>query len=384
MHRKLRKQIVQILRIAVSRLVVLCPIQKNKIVFCSFRGTQYSDNPRAISERLHALKPDLEIVWLFQEPDKKKAVVPDYVRCVSYTSFRAIYELGTAKAWVDNNLKPEYLIKRKGQRYMQTWHGDRGPKAVLCDSNTADPNRRYVETKGCDVMLTGSSFGERKLRGAFRYEGDFLKCGCPRNDMLINPDPRRVNAVRSALGLDETCRLVLYAPTFREYCKYQSRPQDIGDIDLTSLLDQLEKHTGEKWRCLLRRHHSVRALKNQKVDGRVIDVSDYDEMNELMLISDILITDYSSSSGDFPLTKRTLILYHPDFGDYSKERSLYFDFKDTPFIIARSQQELEKIACETSAEEAAENCRKILRFFNVYETGTATERAAECILQWFS
>ena len=363
---------------------MLCPINGNKIVFCSYRGTQYSDNPRAISERLHELEPGREIVWLFQEPDHKRAIAPDYVRRVGYTSFRAIYELATAKIWVDNNIKPDFLIKRKNQRYMQTWHGDRGPKAVLCASITADPNRRYVETKGCDVMLTGSKFGERKLRGAFRYEGEFLKNGCPRNDMLIKADSSKAGSIRSALGLDAESRLVLYAPTFREYCKYQSHPQDIGDIDLSSLLDRLEEHTGEKWYCLLRRHHSVRAMKNQKADGRVMDVSDYDEMNELMLISDILITDYSSSSGDFPLTMRPLFLYHPDISAYSKERNLYFDFQDSPFLIARSQQELEQIVCETSAEKAAENCREILQFFNVYETGSATERAVECILQWLS
>lgn len=381
--RHIRKILVCTFKNAFMLLSTIFPIKRNKVVFSSFRGTQYSDNPRAISERLHEMDPGREIVWLFEDPEKKAAIIPSYIRCVGYASFQAIYELATALVWVDNNIKPEYIRKRKNQYYMQTWHGDRGPKAILYESKTSDPRRKYVETDGCNIMLTGSEFGERKLRNAFRYSGPFLKFGCPRNDILINQDLAKADSVREALGLDASKKLLLYAPTFREYCKYRSQAQDVGDINLSSLIDRLEKHTGQQWVCLLRRHHAVRAFKNYQTDNRIMDVSEYDEMSELMLISDMMITDYSSSSGDFPLTKRPLILYHPDIDSYRDERNLYYRIEDSPFLIARNQKELEDLACGTTTEMAAENCDEILRFYKIYETGSATAHAAELVAGWF-
>jgi len=99
-------------------------VNGNKIVFISFGGKSYSDNPRAISEKLHEMYPEFEIVWLFNNPEEKRKVVPDYVQCVKAGSYRALKELATAKFWVDNFCKPLYTYKSKKQVYIQTWHGD--------------------------------------------------------------------------------------------------------------------------------------------------------------------------------------------------------------------------------------------------------------------
>ena len=106
-------------------------IAPKRVFFSSFKGRAYSDSPRFISEALHALRPDVEIVWQLENP----ADAPDYVRVVPPHSLKALTELSRARCFVDNFNRPIYLLKFPGQLYVQTWHGDRGFKKMLYDMN---------------------------------------------------------------------------------------------------------------------------------------------------------------------------------------------------------------------------------------------------------
>ena len=153
-------------------------IDGNKVVFMCFRGRSYGDNPRAISERLHALRPETDIVWLFRGGTirEMERVVPDYVRAVSVGSRRCWAELGTARVWVDNFTKEPLLrgFPKSRQFYVQTWHGDRAVKKICYD---AFPGGYRLE-EACSLVLTGSDFGQRMFRTAFNYRGEYLNEGC--------------------------------------------------------------------------------------------------------------------------------------------------------------------------------------------------------------
>ena len=191
-------------------------IQPNKVVFCSFQGRSYNDNSRFISERLHERCPEAEIVWLFNQEGMKrvKEELPDYVRPVAYKRRAALRELATARVWVDNFTKHSFLRWPRGRQfYVQTWHGDRPIKKICYDLEI--PGDRRIEER-CDRVVSGSEYGERVYRTAFRYNGEFIRAGCPRNDMLVRNDPVQRGRIRQALGVGEETGLLLYAPTYRE------------------------------------------------------------------------------------------------------------------------------------------------------------------------
>jgi CDP-glycerol glycerophosphotransferase len=349
----------------------------NKVALSSFNGSAYSDNPRAISEALHAARPELDLVWLFEDPEKKRGAAPAYVRRVRFGSARALYELATARVWVDNTTKPPYVFKSPRQFYLQTWHGDRGFKTMLMDSPNYPEGRRMVEAE-CDLITTGSAHAERVYRSAFNYKGKFLRCGTPRNDLLFHPDPDRVARVRAALNIPEGAKVLLYAPTYRRDAA-RSHEAQAAEMDVTGALNALEA-LGGRWVCLTRGHTKVRGLKTANEDTRIIEASGWEDMAELLLAADVLISDYSSSVGDFALTGRPIILFQPDREHFSGDRTFYFDIDASPFWVARDQEALEARLRELSPEDAAENDREILRFFGSYETGNATEQAVSAIL----
>ncbi|NLM45015.1 MAG: hypothetical protein GX201_13575 [Clostridiales bacterium] len=375
-----------LIKIIIKIYMIICNklygVDDNKIVFTSFSGKSYSDNPRAISEKLHEIVPDFKIIWLFKEPQKKKNLVPDYVTCLKVNSISAYKTLATSKFWVDNFCKPLYMYKSNNQVYIQTWHGDRGFKKILHDSPFVSTNYKIFESNNCDLIICGSDYGERKYRTAFRYNGAILKYGCPRNDVLIRNSEIKKEAIKNHLGIKSNINILLYAPTLRREAVKSKKPQSIKDIDLSAVLKLLEDKTKKEWICLVRAHSAVKGLSGIPDDlVKFIDVTSYEDMNELLLISDFLITDYSSSAGDFALLNRPIVLFQPDRLDYIKrDRTFYFNLDDSPFIIAQNNEALLEIICNLEWDLIPQNCKEILDFYGTIETGEASKKVVDYII----
>ena len=359
-------------------------IDKKKVIMTSFHGKGYSDNPRAVSEKLYELAPNIKQVWLFTAPEKKQHIVPQYIKCVdSKKIFSYCREIATASVLISNFSLP-ILLKSKKQMFIQTWHGDKAFKKVLYDSPFAAMEKLAEEQVGyCDYAIAGSEYGEKQYRSAFRYKGTVLKCGTPRNDRLILQDAEEKKQIREKLNCAQGTRVLLYAPTLRREASNSRKRQSIQQLDLSRTLDQLEKRDGCKWQCFLRAHPAVVGLCGVKEDKRIVDVSNYEDMADLLLISDMLITDYSSCAGDFALTGRPIVLFQADRQEYlEKDRTFYFNMEDSPYFIAESQEELETILSQMTEEKAKENCKKILEFYGDCETGHASETVAKIIKDW--
>ena len=352
-------------------------INPKKVIFSSFEGRSYNDNPRYISERLHALCPEAEIVWLFQTKAIDRVQVPPYLKKQYRITRAGLIEQATARFWVDNFRHTESLYLAPGKQfYIQTWHGDRGFKRVGDDNEKLDHKVLRMENQ-CAMMIAGSEFGKGTYRTAFHFEGEVLMDGCPRNDILLRNDPDEAAAIRRKLGIPVGVKLLMYAPTYRDTLE---RCAQDAVLDISATLDHLEKTTGETWRCLYRAHYLNTAL-NVKADERLIDAGSYPEMAELLLVTDMLITDYSSCGGDFALLRRPLFLYHADAEEYLREsRSFYFDIEKSPFLVAHDQAELEKLIDETDAEKARENCEALDAFFGTTETGHAADAVCKYIM----
>lgn len=341
-------------------------VDGKKVFFSSFKGKVYGDSPRFISEALHALRPDLEIVWQLAGGQE----APDYVRVVRPHTLAALTELATAGCIVDNFNRPIYLLKFPEQRYVQTWHGDRGFKKVMYDlPNPID----YPDGRQMDLAIAGSDFGEGVYRTAFEYRGEVLKAGMPRNDRLVHPDGAEIAAIRRRLGIGEDESILLYAPTFRDAT---SGKDQAAGFDLSRALDCLKRATGHTWRALTRAHDMNRGIAAQG-DG-IQDVTGYPEMSDLLLISDLLITDYSSSAGDFPLLGRPVILYQPDLDAFThSDRQMYFDIRQSPFLRAESQEAL--FGMLENFPRLPDRSREILAFYGARETGDSAMAAARWI-----
>lgn len=388
LKRKLRKN--QRVRMFLSRilglywnvpmgLARLAGVDCNLVVFSAFECLSYCGNPRYVSEALHAAQPEVKIAWLFEDPEaaKKKFDIPDYVRVLDVNRLPGMAALARARVVVDNARKHFYLhFPGRNQVYVQTWHGDRGFK--LCGYD--NPFNAVMLEENCDLVLAGSDFGVRLYHTAFHCKGEIAKVGSPRNDILIRNDPAECAAIRGRLGLDADCGALLYAPTYRDV-ERRANQAHRAHMDLHHVLDTLERTTGKPWKCLVRAHYLSCGISLEDDTGRLIRVTDYPEMAELLLVSDALLTDYSSSAGDFALLRRPIYLYQDDFRDFrDKNREFYFDMKDSHYWIATNPEELDRLIEATTPERARENCDAVLRFYGEAETGHATEYAVNYIL----
>ena len=368
MKRQIKNMLLRVLCRFFSTFYAL---NRKKVFFRAYNGLRYACNPRAISEKMHELAPDMEIVWSLNEPDKATDV-PEYVRVVKKKSLAEYRELFTSKFWV---LNAGLVIpcKRKGQFFMDTWHGDRAFKNV---DKTSDGSSLLSEAyKRADVILSGSDYGDEIIRRSLNPNAEILHCGSPRHDMFFQDNALKMQPVRKALNLEGFDKILTYAPTFRG----NGIAADL--LDFSYLADELEKKDGKKWGILIRQHHKVKMQPEWKADSRIVDASKYPEMQDILLISDMVISDYSSLVGDYVLLNRPVVLYVPDLDDYKSGRGLNFDIEKSPFRYAKNAKDLFQVILDFKESDAPENCKEILDFYgHVCETGRASEQACKWIL----
>ncbi|MBQ6595792.1 MAG: CDP-glycerol glycerophosphotransferase family protein [Clostridia bacterium] len=354
-------------------------IDGNKVVFSSFLGRAYNDNPRYISEKLHEMRPETDIVWLYREGALDRMKTPPYVRRVASISREGLIEQATARVWVDNFRKSEALYISPDQYYINTWHGDRGFKRVGRDAlleGRKIVSHDYLEEK-CSMCPAGSEFGAGVYRRSFDIRGEIMMVGCPRNDILIRGDAALADRTRKTLGVPDGARVLIYAPTYRDNLAEKQAAQ----IDLARTLECFRETTGEEWVCLLRAHYMSAGLEGSDRED-IIDATGWPEMTELLLASDALITDYSSCAADFMLTGKPAFLYIGDMDEYLRScRNFYFDLEGSPYPLARNMEELEELIRTTDEEKARATARAIGEFYGVCETGHACESVCRYIIE---
>lgn len=350
-------------------------VRPDKVLLDNAMGRGFGCNLRAIAEELHRQKPGLIIIWPCAS-DKARKSLPSYITPVSVNSFRYFYELTTCGTWVFNAPPPSGLLKRKQQLFIETGHGDRPlKKSYYSNIGKKKTDRKHAVLDDiCDYCVAGSVAGEERFRSAYGFHGKLLKYGMPRNDCLVNHDALRCKQIRTELGICKDERLVLFAPTFR-----QGKADLQFELDFDRLLDLLEEKTHRRWKLLCRAHKNTSSILVNCSSDRMTDVSEVPDMADLLLVSDFLISDYSSVSGDFCLTHRPIVLFLDEDEDY--RRSLCYDMEHTPYLIAHTQKEIENLVSGMDEELAWENDEALIRFFGIYESGKASEEVCRVILE---
>lgn len=318
------------------RLCWVLQIQ-NKVVLSSWNGAFFNDNPQCIFKELKKICPKTKMIWMLQNENVKI----EGAEVVQIYSLKALYHLATARVWIDNIRKPWWMIKRKGQYYVQTWHGDvSGGKKIEKDVE----NLLTVEYLKCakhdsemaDLLLAGSEWFENLIRRAFWYDGKILKVGVPKYDVIFCESSDCKKKVKQFYGIDEKTKILLYVPTFRN-----AHNTECYNIDWNRLLVTLRQKFGTEWKILLRLHPNViDKVGVVKYNENIINGNLYANVDELVVASDIVISDYSGMMGEAALTKKPVFLYMSDYDDYVKERDLYFQLHDMPYMIAKNNDEL--------------------------------------------
>lgn len=328
-------------------LIIRCftRVHKGRMMCWAYTFKQYSCNPRYLTEYLLENNPEFEIFWVFKG-NVDTSGVDKRIKCVRYKSLRYFLLVNTAEFFITNARTDPYRIywhKRKGQKYVMLWHGGVALKRIEKDAESqlsySYLKKAKIDSKVCDLMVSGCRFQTSLLKEKFWYDGEILEKGIPRNDVFFDKDrhPEMRERICRKYGISPDSRIVLYAPTFR-----RDKSIEPYRINWSRVVPELRKIYGtEKVSVLLRLHPNLigKADASSLInDESVIDVTRYHDMQELLCVSDLLITDYSSSMFDITMLKKPCMLYATDIEKYN--RGYYFDFAELPFPLARNEEEL--------------------------------------------
>ncbi len=372
----------------VYHLLRIFPVRRNKIVFTAFEGDGgYCCNPRYIAEALLKRQEAYEMVWLVNNMSRQ---FPDGIRKVRNTFWRRVYHLATAKVWVDNSRKAYGTAKRKNQMYIQTWHAALEFKAVGKFRGDRFPKIAYLvseyDSKLADYVLSNSEWCTRLYPEMLLYDGEIWKTGSPRCDVLVSGREQKYKEIRERYHIPGDAKIVMFAPTFRGGSQRGKRQVYVEEptLDFASLTEALRKRFGGEWYVMLRLHPQLAAqLEGIPLRNRVehmVDVSQADDMNEVLAAADVFITDYSSSAFDAINMYLPVFLYADDLKEYVEERGeLMWDMHKLPFPVAESNERLQGDILGFSEEAYRKGIGDFLEEHGVLEDGHASERVAERI-----
>ena len=358
------------------------PINQKKIVFSNYFGLGYGCNPKYIAELLRIKHPEYKIVWLVN-PKNGNFKFPKGIKKVDINSLRAFYELSSAKIWVDNYHKvfliKKGLKKRPNQYFIQTWHGSLGIKKIEADVNALNTveswkKASYQNALMQDYLLSNSAFEDNVYKSAFMNKGKILRIGHARNDIFFKDNKKNKEKILKAFNLSSDTNILLYVPTFR-----QGFSLDIYDIDYERLRNSLIEKFGGNWVIFIRLHRNIKAKLNLENSKYLFDLSSYDDVQELLASCDAAITDYSSCIFDFVLTKRPAFIYAPDIEKYDKERGFYYSIYDTPFLVAKNNDELMINIKNFDNDIYLKKVEDFLLEKGCIDDGNASKRAVELI-----
>ena len=338
------------------------PIDSRKIVFQSSLGRNAAGSPRAIYEKIVELGLDqkFKCYYILDEPKKYYGKLPGRVKFLKNARFWYYITMASAGVWVSDTRFQNYIIKRRGVKYIQTWHGTPLKKLALDlealymagGETLEDYKREFVKnTATWDFLISQNSFSTKVFRRAFGYSGRMLEVGYPRNDVLFLPlSKEELEKEKQKFGFPAKKRVMLYAPTWRDNAFYNK-----ADYRFDSPMDfeAMYRAFGEEYILVVKYHYMVRENKDwKKFAGFVYPVGDEIDIAALYRISELLITDYSSFMFDYSILHRPMFFYAYDLEAYRDNlRGFYFDMEqEVPGPIITTTKELVQAIIETRKE----------------------------------
>ena len=368
----------------ILRILPHLPIVKGRVMCICWGGAKYNCNPRAITDTM--IEKDLvskdksrqfEINYAFVDPSIYEKELPNEIGSVEIGSLKYFYILATSRFILSNTrFAGRYywpFKKRKGQYYIQTMHGGHGIKKIEWDAaGTLEKVyllRAEQDRVATDLMLSNSKYWTRIYRTAFRYTGEVIEHGLPRNDYLVRGDKKNAPNQNGK-------KYLIYTPTFRGNGR-----RDVYGFDVDRIIAALETRFGGEWYIRISSHPNMNSYYQEIYDfshPRLIDVGKL-ELQPLLASSDALITDYSSAEMDFSLTKRPIFQLCKDRADY--DRGFYINPESLPFPYAETDDQLVSNILNFDNEKYLSELEQFNRdVIGLNETGHASEAVVEWMI----
>lgn len=357
-------------------------LKENWVLCESFFGKSYSDSPKYIYEYISKNYPGkYRFIWVVNGRTR----IPFEHTKVKRFSIRYAYYLARCKYNIFNVRQPEWVKKREGNVFLETWHGTPLKKLVFDQEEVmgASPLYKaqfYKQSRVWDYLVSANYFSTEAFRSAFRYDKEILEFGYPRNDILHSENRDQLAAsIRKKLHIPEGKKTILYAPTWRDD-EYYGR----GEYKFALKLDLrlLKKELGPDYVVLLRTHYFIAdSLDVKGLEDFAVNVSKYDDISELYLISDLLITDYSSVFFDYANLKRPILFYTYDLDKYRDMlRGFYMDIEtEVPGPLLFTNEEVVSAikGIEQITEQYQSKYDEFYERFCGLEDGHASEKVAK-------
>ena len=368
------------------------PTNKKTVLFIAFHGRGYTDNPRSLYE--YMIKQDrfkdYRFIWAIKNHKQKKIDIAG-AKVIEYFSIPYFYYLARSHYCVVNCKLPMYVLKKKNQVYLQTWHGT-PLKKLAYDIEVPEGTTFYRsgmtedmmhETYRQDVekynyMISPSAFTTEVFQSAFRINKErLIETGYPRNDLLSNYSLEDVLQIKKQLGIPLDKKVLLYAPTWRDN-SYVTKGYT---FKLEVHFDKWQKALQDDYVVIFKPHYLiVNDFDIDQFKGFVYFVPPEEDIRNLYIISDALITDYSSVFFDYAILNRPIYFYMYDLASYRDElRGFYLDiYQDLPGkIIEDENLLLEEMKKPFDYQKMSLFNQK----FNNHEDGLASQRVVNIVFR---
>lgn len=403
-HYIIYRKIKAAFRSAAFFLCRIFPIDNKLISVCTFEGKGgFGCNPKYIVQELHKEDPNLKFVWLVNKVGEHK--FPEYIKEVPNTLWSSAYWLTRSKVWIDNYRKPLGTVKRKGQYYINTWHGCVGFKPIGLWRGDKFSKIAYLVSKNdsdmIDRLIVSNDWSAEVFVKGMVYDGKILKLGQAREDVMSYDRKEVRTSVRKNYKLPSDSRIVLYAPTYRESGMKTNRQvfSEQTSIDINLLKKSLHDKFGGEWFVLEKLHPQLAATQHVS-DPSVIDVSKEDDTNWLIAASDAVVTDFSSVGFEAGAYGIPVFLYMDDIEEYMGDRGkLCFEIHEddtitnnkqmapdfdveVPFVVIRNNREMEEKISSFDISNYLKQTEQMTKQLRWVKTGVASYKISDIIIKF--
>ena len=348
-------------------ILMLLFIKDNKklILFCSYEGKSFDDSPKSIFEGMKNDYRFCNYTFVWALIDINKYDINNAIK-VKFGSILYDYYRVKAICYITNMRIKSCGYRMKSKFYLNTWHGIPIKKIS-----------GYVDDySSCDILCAQGPYDASVLSKALNVDkNNVLICGLPRNDILVNYNTQIKIDIRKRLKLPENKRIILYCPTWRDY-EYDDKHQYINtSIDFHKWL----KIIGNDYIVLYRAHNMINHTAGIEFNDFVFDYSEYSCLSDLMIISDILISDYSSIFFDYSILKKPMLCYAYDYNKYEARRGLILDIlNELPCTVCTKEEILLDQIKNLDVEKSVKN---VTAFHDKYikACGNATKTCIDLV-----
>ena len=374
-----------LLKLTLRQLLKLCfliPIKKNRIVVYSLKQHGFSCNLKYLTKYIQSVYPGkYEILWIVKRLQHISDIQGHGYSAALLHSWKHLQYRLRAEIVLTNDEFYLLFPKRKGQIYVNTWHGAINYKKIgyegLDFANKLQKKTFALSNPAPDIFVSGSRSFSETTACAFGFKKDiFLACGLPRNDVFFQDTSQLQSQVKKKLNIPEKAKILLYAPTFRT----GNNRIEIG-FSFGRLRDSLQARFGGDWFILIRQHYFIEQSGFQ-MEPEVLDVTEYNDMQELLLCADCLISDYSSCMWDFSLSEKPCFSFAPDLARYDRmDRSFFVDPSAWPYSVCKTASELYTSILNFDFKDYQEKVRNHHRDMGAYDTGHACKQLMDEIIK---